>query len=73
MALSRGLSISLGPDITYQYLQKLVIWLYGTITPQKDTKVVMTNGLTRDAKTAFGVYAAIICPMPVYMNSYMTW
>lgn len=35
------------------------------MTPQKDTRVITTRGLTRDAKTALGVYAAIICPMPV--------
>jgi hypothetical protein len=35
------------------------------MTPQKETNVVMTRGLTSDAKTAFGVYAAIDCPIPV--------
>lgn len=52
-------------NATYQYRQKAVICPYGTMTPQKDTKVVMTNGFTRDANTALGAYAAIICPMPV--------
>jgi hypothetical protein len=33
----------------------------------------MTKGLTRDAKTALGAYAAIICPMPVYRNSYIIY
>jgi hypothetical protein len=62
-----------GIDISYQYFQNGSIWLYGTITPQNETRVVITKGFTRDAKTAFGVYAAIICPIPVYRNSYMTF
>lgn len=50
---------------THQYLQNGSIWLYGTTTPQKEVSVTMTNGLTSEAKTAFGVYAAIACPMAV--------
>jgi hypothetical protein len=33
----------------YQYLQKGSIWLYGTITPQKETRVVMMRGFTSEA------------------------
>jgi len=50
---------------TYQYLQNGWIWLYGTLTPQKETRVTMTSGLTREAKTALGVYAAMDWPMAV--------
>jgi hypothetical protein len=42
------------------------------MTPENEVRVTITRGLMREANTAFGVYAAIACPMPVYRNSYMT-
>jgi hypothetical protein len=41
-------------DGAYQYLQNDSIWLYGTMTPQKETIVVMIRGLTSEANTALG-------------------
>lgn len=56
---------SLGWGCTYQYLQNGSIWLYGTTTPQNDTRVTIINGFTSDAKTALGEYAAMACPTAV--------